>query len=426
MGGIRWSIFGAAALVLMAGQIAIADDADTRRAIRRLLDVGWSTSPSARSAADVAFAEESVAIAGDLRALEAWTLILLQQRRYEEASKRVDQWLAKDPDNWFALRARVWLWTLLKNYPAAMVSAEKLADQISAADPSTATEEERQEYVDFLGRIYGYLGGPATANVGQEDRRSSEKRVLAKLGEQWGEAFTESRDGVLQRHLEFTDSRSDEREKARDAEAAEREKTLSEIEGEREKMKSRAGEIQEERNRLRDELTSEVNELQKQERPLAQQFAQLDAQAAGANRELSNLSVQIQRLEFDAEREKDPVIRNRLLREADRLQVLAARIDRDLRVIERQAAAIQQERNVLASKLREVQNNYGGQIAGLDRELQGFSKREKRLAGEEARAKKPTSGTTGQVLSLGAQAAALSTYDTLPLEARKELLFKEL
>lgn len=173
-------------------------------------------------------------------------------------------------------------------------------------------------------------------------------------------------------------------------------------------------------------MTSEVNELQRQDRPLAQQFASLDAQAAGANRELASLTAQIRQLEFDARRERDPVVRGRLFRDADRLRGIAAQVDRDLQLIERQAAVVQQQRAELAGKLRDVQNNYGGQIAALDRELQGFAKREKRLAGDEARARKPISGTTGQVLSLGAQAAALTTYDTLPLEEEKSRLVEEL
>jgi len=426
MGGVRSGVLVAAALLVVAGQGAAQDDAETRRAIRELLDVGWSKLPGARAAADAAYMDESVSIAGDLRGVKAWTLVLLQQGRYEEASKQVDQWLEREPNDWFALRARVWLSTLLKNYQAAMLSAEKLAERIASADPSTASEDALRTQVEFLGRIYGFLGGPAAANVIRDDRRNSEKRVLAKLGEQWEEAFTEARDGVLQRHLRLTDARTDQREKAKDAEAAERERTLAEVAAEREKMKIREGEIQEQQKRLREEMTSEVNELQRQDRPLAQQFASLDAQAAGANRELASLTAQIRQLEFDARRERDPVVRGRLFRDADRLRGIAAQVDRDLQLIERQAAVVQQQRAELAGKLRDVQNNYGGQIAALDRELQGFAKREKRLAGDEARARKPISGTTGQVLSLGAQAAALTTYDTLPLEEEKSRLVEEL
>ncbi len=404
-----------------------AEEADTRRAIQRLIDVGWSTSPSARAAVDTAFTEETAAIAGDQRALKAWTLILLHQRRYDEASRRLDQWLARDSNNWFALRARIWLWTILKNYPAAMLSAEKLAEQIAAADgKSMDVDEELSELTTYLGRIYGYLAGPVAGTVNQDERRLSERKVLSRLGDQRAELFSKSRDRVLQQHLELSDTRSDELEKARDREAAEREKTLAEVAAEREQMQTRAGEIKEQRAKLREEMQSEVSELEKQERPLALQYSQLDARATGVNRELRSLTLQIDRLEFDASREEDPVLRNRLLRDADRLRILATRLDGELVALQRQAAGIEQQRAILAGKLREVQNNYGGQIAGLDREMAAFAKREKRLAADEARAKKPIRATTGQVLSLGAQAAALTTYDTLPLESAKEAVLAEI
>jgi hypothetical protein len=275
----------AAALVSLASQVALADEADTKRAIGRLIQVGWSTSAQARTAADAAFAEESPVIAGDLRALEAWTLILIQQRRYEDASKRVDQWLSKDADNLLALRARVWLSVILKNYPAAMLSAEKLADKLSPSEElSPGKEDPSEELVTFLGRIYGFLGGPGAGSANQEDRKSSEKRIVAILGDRREALFADARDGVLQQHLELADTKTEQRDKARDAEAVERDKSLAEIATERERMAKRANEIKGERDRLQSEMRSELDQLQKQDRPLAMQYTRLDAQAAGVNR----------------------------------------------------------------------------------------------------------------------------------------------
>jgi hypothetical protein len=381
-----------------------ADEAEASAAIKKILEVGWSTSPGARTAADRVLVEVTPAITGDLRALEAWTLVLLYQRRYDEASKRIDQWLAKDGDDWMALRARVWLFTVVKNYPAAMLSAEKLADKIAATEDSTSpgAGEQLNELAAFLGRIYGYIGGPVAASVPLEDRRSSEKRIADRLGEQRAAAFVEARDNVLQQHLELTDSKTEKRDEARDAIAAEREKTLAEIAAQREQLTGRSNELKNEQSRLRSEMKGELEELQKQDRPLATQFARIDAQARGVNSELGRVATQIDRLELDASRQNDPVARERLLREADRLNVLASRLDREFRTLESQAALVQHS------------------------ELDGMAKREKRLAADKVRAKRPISGTTSEVLALGAQASALSTYDTLPLEAAKEALLKSL
>ena len=40
----------------------------------------------------------------------------MQQRRFDEAHKRIDEHLAKEPDDLAALRAKTWVQTVLKNY----------------------------------------------------------------------------------------------------------------------------------------------------------------------------------------------------------------------------------------------------------------------------------------------------------------------
>lgn len=415
------------AAILGLPSVSWAADAEADQAIRRLIEVGWSASPRARTAADATLAEIAPLIKGDQRALEAWTLILIHQRRYEEASKRVDQWIAKDEDDWQALRARIWLSTILKAYPSAIASTERLASKMASVDDeATEQSEQLDELAMFLGRIYGFYAGPARASVNQEERRAAEGRILSQLGERRSELFETARDQVLQKHLELTDAKDDESEKTRERKMAEREKTLIEIAKEREQMAARSAELKENRDKLRAELQGELDELQKQDRPLQQQYTQLDAQAAGVNRELAGINVQIDRLEFNADREKDPVLRNRFLRDAEQLRLVGSRLSGDLSALQREAAAIQAERAQLVVKQQEAQRNYGGQISAIDCEFQAMSKREKRLAADEVRANKPISGTTGQVLALGAQATALTTYDMLPLESAKEAILAEL
>src|SRR5262245_1041313 len=84
-------------LLVAAG--AGADETAARAAIARLLDVGWATTPQARIAADLQYQEVAAAAAGDPRALAAGWLVLLQQRRYDEGLKRLDEHLAKSSGN---------------------------------------------------------------------------------------------------------------------------------------------------------------------------------------------------------------------------------------------------------------------------------------------------------------------------------------
>src|SRR5689334_4648552 len=68
-------------------------------AIAKLLDVGWGVTSQARTAGDQQYEEVARLAASDARGLEAGWLVLMQQRRFEDALKRLDEYLALAPDN---------------------------------------------------------------------------------------------------------------------------------------------------------------------------------------------------------------------------------------------------------------------------------------------------------------------------------------
>ncbi len=102
---------------------------------------------------------------------------------------------------------------------------------------------------------------------------------------------------------------------------------------------------------------------------------------------------------------------------------LANRIAGELRGLERQADVIAGQRADLARRAQQLQNQIGGQVVGIDKELFDQAKKEKRLGAIESKAKKPVSGVSQGTLALNAQVAALITFDKFPLEeARTKLL----
>src|SRR5262245_9070303 len=101
---------GALLKALLAGgavffglMIGAARGDDATAAIARLLEVGWSITPQARLAADAQY-EEVARLAGkDVRALEAAWLVLMQQRRFDDALDRIEEHLAREPGDLAAL-----------------------------------------------------------------------------------------------------------------------------------------------------------------------------------------------------------------------------------------------------------------------------------------------------------------------------------
>ena len=406
---------------------ARADEAEANAAIVKLLQVGWTGNFQSRATADLQYQEVLKLAAGDPRAISASWLVLMQQRRYDDALKRIDEYLAMQPADLQALRAKAWSQAILKNFQGALLTADKLSSQMAEEPPiSKADAAEHEELIGFLGRLLGFFGGPVADVVNQDQRKTTERQIVARLDDSQRPKFDEARDGVLAKHIELTDTRLDERDKAIEVASADKEKTIQEGAAEREQIAARAEELNSRNDKLQSELKAELAELEKQDAPLVQELARLDARATVLNRDLFAYQADIDRWERLAASEKDPVRRQQYLFEADRLIVIANRIDADLVGVNRLARNVQSQRAALALRAQQAQATAAGQAQRIDREMTDLAKRDKRADGIEKRAGRPATGTTSKVRSLSAQATALTTYDQFPLEAAREELLEAL
>jgi hypothetical protein len=143
-------------------------------------------------------------------------------------------------------------------------------------------------------------------------------------------------------------------------------------------------------------------------------------------RDLLGYQAEIDRLSRFAANEEDPARRQQFLFEADRLAIVASRLDGDLLAASRLARGVQAQRQALAARQAQAQASTASQTQRIDRELADLIKREKRNDGVEKRAARASVGPTGKVRALSAQATALSTYDQFPLETVKARLQESL
>lgn len=424
-------MFACRAIVLLAGSLAIGGTplvcgADDRAdAVVLLLDEGWSVTPQARQAADSQLAKLQQIAPEDALSLNAGWLVLMHQRRFEEALRTIERHLKVAPDDLRALRAKAWIQTVLKNYPAAMLTAERMSVALGAPAPGSVAPADdgesalREASVGFLGRLLGFLGGPVDGAVHQLERRRLEKRVVDRLDEAERVVFEEARNAVLARFVELTDETSDSTEKALAAATAEREKTLAEIQADRDRLGDREKELDDRRKKLQDELQAELASIDRQEQPLVQQQVQLSARAEVLNADLFNYSSQILTLESLAAREKDAGLRQQYLNQIASLSIIASRIEGDLYSLNRQLQALQGQRVGLQARRRQANVSTSGQLERATKELAELDRRGRRNEGLERRASRPITASTSKTLSLSAQATALSTYDAFPLEAEK-------
>ncbi|MBW8884678.1 MAG: hypothetical protein JF612_07850 [Planctomycetia bacterium] len=402
-----------------------APAADASAAIARLLDVGWSNTPQARADADLQLEEVRRVAGSDVRALQAWWLVLMQQRRFDEALKPIDEHLAKEPTDFAAWRAKVWVQTVLKSYPGAFHSADQLSTLLAAHPPTTdAQRATHTETIGFLGRWIGYFGGPAADFVNQDERKALEKKFLDRLPESQRTLLEDARNSVLSRFVEMTDESANARDRAAATARVEKEKTLAELQADKEKLDAREKELEERRTKLNSEYRAEMDEIARQDQPLVQQQAQLTGRANLLNNELLNASSRIATLQQLATQEKSALRQQQLFAEANALSLVAGRIDADLLGVNRLLRGVAGQRTALQTRRVQAQSSTASQIERIDHELAELTKRERRNDSLEKRVSRPSLPSTGKVRSLSAQATALSTYDAFPLEAAKAKLLE--
>ena len=395
--------------------------------IARLLNVGWGTTTSFRTAADAQADAMFAATGRQPPALYATALVQIKQRRYADADRLIDEVLARDDLNLPAWRAKVWLQAVLKNYDGAMVAADKLS-QLLSKEVGKTTEEEAlvRPYVAFLGRIYGFLGGPAQAAVNIDSRKVSEKGVTGRLTENRLEVFEEARDAVLQKFVELTDAKETFKDKAREQADADREKTLAEIAEQRDVNKERVKELEAKIDKFKKEHQSESAAITKADAPLQSELNRLSSRATAVNTQLFALDAQIASVQAQLSATKDPNLRAFLFAEIDRLSILEGATQAELFGLNRQANGVQQQRSNLAVRQQRADADLADKIGRVDDELFAIAKKEKRADIAEKRATKAGPVTPQSALSLSAQAAALITYDPFPLEQEKSRLLETL
>jgi hypothetical protein len=420
-------IWAGCIFVLAASVVPAAAEEDAvRRKLTDFLTTCWETSDSAKELADTKFAALEKIAGVDPCAFYGHGLVMLYQRRYPESAKSLDQVVRVDAQHLPALRARVWLALLVKKYDDALAGMEELAKATGKLAADVDNKDAASEAARFLGSVYGFVDGPLGELAAVAARPATETAILEALSEEQRELFTAARQSVTEKFTDLTIERSDSREAAIADEEAEKQKVLADVERRRAEMQTQAEDLKERRAKAEGELKDELAEVARLDRPLTAQLTRLQAERTADQVSAEGVAVDIARLEGLLAGEKDPVRRDQLRRDIVRLSALLRRYDVDLAAVNTAIAGVQAERSPLFARQKAAEKNFGGQIQAIDKQFTSFQTEERKLAGIERKAKKPSSGSTGKVNSLGMTVVALKTYEPLPIERERQRLLESL
>jgi len=414
-------------VILALGCVAIMPtwcvaDELKRADVERLFEYAWSMKSEERAQAATYYDDLVQRVGPDRRLAYARVLAAIKQRQYAEALKTVDSLTAGDTPKPELLRTKVWLAVLLKNYGQAALAAEKLVAVLPPiADPPADNESDHEDFVRFLGRVQGFLDGPAAESYPEAQRAALRKKIVDGLKGERKVAYLEGRDAVLEQYLALTDEKEARKEKSKDEGERERDAKLTNLNETREQAEQRAKELDSRKSKLKSELSDELNQLQKQDLPLARRFSQLDAQGTGIRQQLALIDSDRARFEALLIRERDPNLRAVYIRDIARLDAQYARFEVDFASVSRQAAVVAAQRGELDRRAAQARANLGQQIDSAEREQGDLNRKVRRADGEERRLKTKNVGENNSgVLAKAAQVAAFTTYEQFPLEEQKQ------
>lgn len=174
--------FGLAALIVVsAASTSLADPAGQRFAVEMEKLVQLTESLRTKHDARAQFEHLQKTAPSDSRVPYTYALLLIDQKRYKDASEPLKQALdlnGKDLDAW---KTRIWLSVLIEDYDDALATMERLSRRMPATATSSETERVCCEFAGFMGQVFGYLSGPAAESVNPVKQTSSYQFITGNL-----------------------------------------------------------------------------------------------------------------------------------------------------------------------------------------------------------------------------------------------------
>jgi hypothetical protein len=358
---------------------------------------------------------------GDAQVHYALAVIQIKHRRYPEAVRLLDQAIELAPDDPWLRRARAWMCMPLRKHEESLPHLEALA----RLAPAEGTDDDAwPDAARFLGRMFGFLEGPAARRVPPESLRPLHDAVEASLSPSLLEVFERGRQDLLAQYDELAAAGDREQAEARAAQQEGNQRTADRLAAEREDVARETDALADQSAEAQAALDATLAEVAEQMAPLDDQFARLSAAAAQVGDRIRELDFAIARVLRLADEAEDPVERSRWLREADRLAFVRDGHRDDYAALDIEARRVNSQRAALETRRRAAIGEYQARMDALAEQGQDLRRTERRIAADERGLDRPVTGRTPRVRMLSTQAGSISTYEPFPLEAERQRLVR--
>jgi DNA repair exonuclease SbcCD ATPase subunit len=404
-------------LLALSSASAQPNPADVKSGLKAMFDAGWQRTTKGREAAQRQYDRLRAAGANDAQLRYAYTLVQLRQYRYPDAAKLIAAVVNVDKANATALKLKIWLSAVTKEYPEALSAMERLVELLPRDAAAAKTETPHRDTVEFLGRMCGYFEGPGQDAVDELLAVKCRQRITDRLSTAQRAVFEEARRGIVE---QFTGTSKAIGEKAAESEAEatkQRERDLAEMQDKAEKLAAQIKEMEARNAKLKQDLDYELQKFAQREQPLVTGMQQIEVQIAPLRDDIRSIDIQIANLVNAASQEKDAFAQQALLNSAANWRLRRNQRIATLDGLTRRHAGLANDLAVVQQQKQLAINKYqreAGQVDTLHRTLDRTQKDAARLSG------KSITGNTPLVRDQKRKAAAFSTYVPLPISLEDE------
>ena len=337
--GLMASAWVGSCSTLAAGQGTTTD------AVRALFAAGRKSTPTAATEAKAKYDALRAARPGDARVDYAYAVVLVNQRRYRQASDLLSQYLKTDK-SWLSGHCLLITALIPLGEPGKVVdetaALAQAIDRNLVGEPASA----RADAARFLGLVYRYLELPRKGIVDARLLEARKREVLALLDPPCTAAFDQGYNALARQYARFQ-AEHNERNQQLAAVIANR-KDLDERKLELAKAAGEAADAKSEfsQDQLR-ELQAQYTELQKQISPFVQQRSTIQ----------TAIVARLAQIEQDRQnRNLSQTFEQALRSEISVLQSQIDDLDRRIRPLSEKAAALEAKANRHQYSLRQAEN----------------------------------------------------------------------
>jgi chromosome segregation ATPase len=194
---------------------------------------------------------------------------------------------------------------------------------------------------------------------------------------------------------------------------------------ETERIAKERAELEKAGQEAQQKFDSEIGELKAQMGPIRKAYEREKDKAGPIQRRIDDLRRDAARREDEARREKDDNRKRDRQRDADRLRGQVRDEERRLDPIQREMARLDRDYRQFEGQAARVLSGFQAFVAAGNRQLVGLRKAELAVEKSQKALEKPP-GATPRQSALASKIAALTTYQKFPLEEERQRLMRVL